>query len=190
MPVSEYNYLSNSSDDWYCYLCTLPPFTDSFFSTNLETNESIGNSSNAPLVDSLPLTPDTTSDVNTDIFDELSDTRKKHPDTFMCSFLNINSYRYKFCSIKDLLLANTIDMLIIAETKLDETFPNSQFEVENYHLWRADRSHGGGMLLYVRSDLACDRKVKLECKEIESIFTEINVNDKKWLICGVYRPHL
>ena len=71
----------------------------------------------------------------------------------MCSFLNINSYRYKFCSIKDLLLANTIDMLIIAETKLDETFPNSQFEVEKYHLWRADRSsHGGVMLLYVRSD--------------------------------------
>jgi hypothetical protein len=44
-------------------------------------------------------------------------------------------------------------MMIIAETKLDETFPNSQFEVENDHLWRADRSsHGGGMLLYVRSD--------------------------------------
>jgi hypothetical protein len=40
------------------------------------------------------------------------------------------------------------NMLIIAETKLDETFPDSQFEVENYHLWRADRSsHGGGMLL-------------------------------------------
>jgi hypothetical protein len=30
--------------------------------------------------------------------------------------------------------------MIIAETKLDETFPNSQFEVENDHLWRADRS--------------------------------------------------
>jgi hypothetical protein len=55
--------------------------------------------------------------------------------------------------------ANTIDMMIIAETKLDETFPNSQFEVENDHLWRADRSsHGGGMLLYARSGLACDRK--------------------------------
>ena len=78
MPVSEYNYLSNSSDDWYCYLCTLPPFTDSFFSTNLdETNESIGNFSNAPLVDSLHLTPETTSDVNTNIFYELIDTRKK-----------------------------------------------------------------------------------------------------------------
>jgi hypothetical protein len=69
---------------------------------------------------------------------------------------------------------------LTGNTKLDETFPNSQFEVENYHLWRADRSpHGGGMLLYVRSDLACDRKVKLEWKEIKSIFTEINANDKK-----------
>jgi hypothetical protein len=53
---------------------------------------------------------------------------------------------------------------------------------------RGDYPLEGGMLLYVRSDLACDRKVNLECKEIESIFTEINVNDKKWLICGVYRP--
>jgi hypothetical protein len=40
------------------------------------------------------------------------------------------------------------------------------------------------MLLYARPGLACDRKVTLECKEIESIFTEINFNDKKWLICG------
>jgi hypothetical protein len=56
---------------------------------------------------------------------------------------SVNSYRYKFCSIKYLLLANTIDMMIIAETKLDETFPNSQFEVENDHLWRADRSSHG-----------------------------------------------
>jgi hypothetical protein len=46
------------------------------------------------------------------------------------------------------------------------------------------------MLLYVRSDLACDRKVKLECKEIESIFTEINFNDKKWLYVEYIDPHL
>jgi hypothetical protein len=58
-----------------------------------------------------------------------------------------------------------------------EEFPIDSFVSRNYHLWRADRSsHGGGMLLYVRSDLACDRKVKLECKEIESIFTEIDFN--------------
>jgi hypothetical protein len=55
-------------------------------------------------------------------------------------------------------------MLIIAETKLDNTFINSQFAVDNYHLWRADRnSRGGGLLVYMRSDLACDRKNNLEC---------------------------
>jgi hypothetical protein len=31
-------------------------------------------------------------------------------------------------------------MLIIAETKLDETLPNSQFEVENYHLWQEGKT--------------------------------------------------
>ena len=80
-------------------------------------------------------------------------------------------------------------MLIIAETKLDNTFINSQFAVDNYHLWRADRnSRGGGLLVYIRSDLACDRKNNIECGTIESIFTEINFKNRKWLLCGLYRP--
>lgn len=54
-------------------------------------------------------------------------------------------------------------MIFIAEFKLDDTFTNSEFHVENYHLWRADRNaSGGGLLVYIRSDLACDRKIKLE----------------------------
>ena len=82
----------------------------------------------------------------------------------------INSFGYKFCSVKELLTTNTVDMLIIAETKLDNTFINSQFAVDNYHLWRADRnSRGGGLLVYIRSDLACDRKNNIECGTIESI---------------------
>ena len=44
-----------------------------------------------------------------------------------------------------------VDMLIIAETKLDNTFINSQFAVDNYHLWRADRnSRGVGLLVYIQ----------------------------------------
>ena len=44
--------------------------------------------------------------------------------------------------------------------------------------------------MYIRSDLACERKNKLECEHIESFFTEISFKDKKWLIslCGLYRP--
>jgi hypothetical protein len=40
-------------------------------------------------------------------------------------------------------------MLIIAEAKLDNTYINSQFAVDNYHLWRADRNSRGGGLLVV-----------------------------------------
>ena len=36
-----------------------------------------------------------------------------------------------------LLTTNTVDMLM--ETKLDNTFINSQFAVDNYHLWRANQ---------------------------------------------------
>ena len=42
--------------------------------------------------------------------------------------------------------------------------------------------------MYLRSDLACDRKKDLECETIESISVEIAINDKKWLISGLYRP--
>ena len=189
MSIDNYQKLSESSEDWFCKSCILPPFTDSFFDANesMSTNPD----SNTPENDCLPLSPDNTSDVNTEIFEELKEVRKRHPQQFMCSYLNVNSFRYKFCSIKELWTTRIhVDMLIIAETKLDDTFTNSQFEVDNYHLWRADRSsHGGGILVYLRSDLACDRKRKLECQFIESVFVEINFNkDKKFLVSGLYRP--
>jgi hypothetical protein len=80
-------------------------------------------------------------------------------------------------------------MLIIAETKIDNSFPDAQFKIDNYHSCRADRNaHGGGLIVYVRSDLACDRKNKLECKTIDSIMIEILINKRKWLISGLYRP--
>jgi hypothetical protein len=104
------------------------------------------------------------------------------------TYLNINSLRYKFCYINELLTANIVDMLFLSETKIDDSFTDTQFQVNNYHFWRADRTaHGGDIAAYVRSDLPCDRKRKLEFNIIESINIEILIVDKKWLISGVYR---
>ena len=47
---------------------------------------------------------------------------------------------------------------------------------------------GGGLAVYLRSDLASDRKKNLECNKIESICVELYVSNKKWLITGMYRP--
>ena len=89
-----------------------------------------------------------------DIFDELKDIKKKHPTKCICSYININSLRNRFGFIKDLLISDTCEMLTIAETRLDEPYSSAQFQIENFHLWRADRTvNGGGLLTYIRSDL-------------------------------------
>jgi hypothetical protein len=58
-------------------------------------------------------------------------------------------------------------MLFLAETKIDETFTDTQFKVKDFHFWRADRNqYGGDLVAYARSDLACDRKMNLEYQTI------------------------
>ena len=66
----------------------------------------------------------------------------------------VNSLCYKFDHIKDLLIQNTVDLLSIAKTKLGESFVNTQFMVDSYHLWRVDRNQkGGGVAAFIRSDI-------------------------------------
>ena len=61
-----------------------------------------------------------------------------------CRYLNIsiNSLRNKILSLKEILRKAPIDMLRIDETKLDETFPDAQFLIENYQFppFRRDRN--------------------------------------------------
>lgn len=46
--------------------------------------------------------------------------------------ININSVRYKFESLFDLVNTN-LDVLVISETKTDEMFQESQFIIEGFH---------------------------------------------------------
>ena len=66
-------------------------------------------------------------DQNNNIFDELKDVRRKHPHSFQCAYPNINSFRNTYCSIKELLNENLVDMIFIAESKLDDTIVLSVF---------------------------------------------------------------
>jgi exonuclease III len=50
----------------------------------------------------------------------------------MAAHLNINSLRYKFDEIKEVLTDNIVDLLIISETKLDESFNDNLFSVDGY----------------------------------------------------------
>ena len=48
-----------------------------------------------------------------------------------------------------------IDIFMISETKLDETFPAAQFSLQVFcNPYRFDRNrNGGGIMLYIREDM-------------------------------------
>ena len=53
------------------------------------------------------------------------------------------------------MLSEVLDVLMITETKLDDSFPEQQFHIEGFNIpFRSDRDrHGGGLLLYVRNNI-------------------------------------
>ena len=58
--------------------------------------------------------------------------------------LNINSLPNKFDQLKELVL-KFADILVITETKLEDTFPTSQFLVDGFsEPFRLDRNKNGG----------------------------------------------
>ena len=104
--------------------------------------------------------------------------------------LNINSIRNKFECLKYIIDKN-VDILLISETKLDETFPEQQFHIEGFSPpYRRDRNDkGGGLLLFVR-EYVPSRKINVELSpQIEVIVIEINLKKKKWILIGSYNPH-
>ena len=94
--------------------------------------------------------------------------------------LNINSISNEFEQLK-LFVRDKVDILVIAETKLDSTFPTSQFLIEGYsEPYHFDRNrNGGGVLIYVREDIPSkpltDHKLPYD---IEGIFVELNMRKK------------
>ena len=104
--------------------------------------------------------------------------------------LNINSLRNNIELLAQQIKDN-VDILMISETKLDESFPTSQFFMNGFSCpHRLDRncSGGGGILLYIRQDIP-SKLLSIERDLTEAFFVEINLhNGKKWLISCSYNP--
>ena len=66
----------------------------------------------------------------------------------MATHLNINSLRLKFGSFVQ-KIADNVDILVISEIKLGNSFPEGKFLIEGYSkLYRIDRNwHGGETML-------------------------------------------
>ena len=71
---------------------------------------------------------------------------------------------------------------MIAETKIDASFPTGQFAIEGFATpFRLDRdANGGGLLVYVRSDISSHRLNSFKFSDgIEFIRLEINLRKNK-----------
>ena len=61
----------------------------------------------------------------------LKNLRLKNGNRLLCAQLNKNFRRNKFDSLVD-LRTNNIDILVSSETKLDQSFPTSQFHIHGF----------------------------------------------------------
>ena len=87
--------------------------------------------------------------------------------------LNINPIRNKFDFLAQQVKGN-IDILMISEKKLDESFPVGQFLIDGYNLpFGFDRNgNGGGILLYIREDIPS--KLLSIYRDIERFSVQMN----------------
>ena len=74
---------------------------------------------------------ETTAEKESDINLVLRKPRVSYPNNVIIGHLNFNSIRNKF-EMLQFLLANDIDILMISESKLDSTFPSSQFQIYGF----------------------------------------------------------
>ena len=104
----------------------------------------------------------------------------KNVNRFVIGHLNINSLRNKIDSLK-LLVKNSLNVFMVSETKLDETFPEGQFLMDGFipPYRMTKNTNGGGIALYVREDIQSRQiSFKNDGNDIEHFFVEINLHKK------------
>ena len=109
----------------------------------------------------------------------------EHFNTLIVGHLNINSIRKKFEMIAETI--TNFDIFLISESKIDSIFPNMQFKINGYKLFRCDRNRfGWGLMLYLNEEIPLNNHPIVPNTEI--ICIEFHQLKHKWLPLGCYKP--
>ena len=131
--------------------------------------------------------------VNNPLTKEISDIKKirlKYPSNIIASFININSIRNKLNSLEE-FVKNNVDVLAIAETKIDNSFTTTSLEIEGYSSpFRLDYSKSsGGLLVYIDENIPSKLLNRFSiASDLQILPFELNFRKQKWLILVVYKP--
>ena len=117
---------------------------------------------------------------------EIKNLRLRNVNKVIIGNLNINSLPKKFDHLREIV---NVDVLVITETKLDDTFLTSQFLVTGFFVpYRLDRNrHGGGTIIFIRDDIPSRVLTKhVFPNDIQGLFIELNFRKTKWLLISTY----
>ena len=110
---------------------------------------------------------------------DLSNGSPINSDNFNIVHYNINSIRApdRLNQLSDVCKTLNIDVLILTESKVDETIPNNLLTIPGYHEpIRHDRTtngrYGGGVLVYIAQNLVYQHKKDLQSEYYEHVWVE------------------
>ena len=188
-------YLDQPDIEWTCPACVLPQLTDSFF-------EEVSEGDKYTLILAEDYQGETTQNtafeqsLHRDVTEIISDNdrlelfRKHHNKDFLIAHLNINSIQNKFEELTEVIKKLNAHIMFVSETKIDTSYPNAQFKVPNYSLYRNYRKKGGGgiMALISQSLVRTQLKPDKTFKTLEIIAFEIKTDVDNMVIVGICRP--
>lgn len=107
--------------------------------------------------------------------------------------LNINSLVAHIDELRMTLNCSKIDILCINETKLDDSIADHEVCIPGFDIVRRDRSvngrYGGGVCIYIRSNLNYKQRKDLQSHTLENLTVEITKpRSKSILVSTWYRP--
>jgi len=118
-----------------------------------------------------------------EILETLSEYSSKH---CVIGSLNVNCLGGKFSEVLEWI--QVFDILTIQETKIDKSFPDFQFAINGYSMYRRNRKKGGGgILVYIRKSIPSYR-LRVKSNEVEAMLVDIQIGQIFIsLLCG-YKP--
>ena len=82
-----------------------------------------------------------------------TEQKKSNHNRLTFSILNANSIPNKLDDIR-ITIADFVDILVITESKLDQSFPESQSFINRFSKsFRKDRNRHDGLLMYIKEDI-------------------------------------
>ena len=122
------------------------------------------------------------------LFSYLGESQVRTSKNLFYGQLNVNSIRIKFESVQE-INQNTFDIFLVCETKTNSFFPNQQFCIpeyrifRKYHMARVER-----LLFYVNQKLNC--RVLNKCpirQDFKCLVLELKLSKTDWQVIRTYK---